>query len=845
MDKKNKKKTVIKRKSDESGEGEKKQKIMVNRKNVQEEKEKVEVVNQVVEVPVEQGQQIVHTGQLVEGNFEQPVFVNMKGEPVQLGPNTVILYEQSGNPSNFAFGGMWTMDSSGRIVMAETIYDVKGEPEEEGANFVQSNTEVTTLVATGTGAVRWLNQKYDFVVRKLQLNYDAGVKLLHSPTGCIQCVYLTTPSMQLAFNAVPQFLCIETGISTLIGEDLTWLLDTFKSCNPAWRQVRCVVCDPTKCQQAARAAARLCSAAGHTTQPTTHTTQPTTQPALSPHGELAARCKTYALALLRGDHTLTQLQVLKRSIIGTGAGTLRLWELLSRPNGAIAKLDSWLEADNYTNILHKNTYVPSIKLERLVTKFQNLVRNPLQLDEFVSIFFNVANQLENDRRTFALSRLRVSTSLHHLYSSPGCLIPDRLILHILQRGQPARERQADLRAQQATARERQADLRAQQATGEYQLTPSLLFPWVSYTRPFSSIFFNVANQLENDRRTFALSRLRFVSIFFNVANQLENDRRTFALSRLRVSTMLHHLYSSPGCLIPDRLILHILQRGQPARERQKDLRAQQATARERQADLRAQQATGEYHVTPNLYFLPVVSYTRLTVFGPPSSLQRWQTQLENDRRTFALSQLQGEYLRYTHTLLFSWDTETLKQSPTDTITQYAYNLMSHQTKKHSSAAICKYGTSTQECSCLFSKVFRLPCRHILMLTTELKVKTHIPFEPRWTVQHCLFGCENLNSATTNNTGAGSFLEQVVVEAEDAPRQTMQQSAVHQVGGVRQQQYVLATAGQPATPVSQVIFCGGGVGGVSGVSNVGGGAPVITSVLSAGGAVLTPHHSLHH
>lgn len=143
MDKKNKKKTVIKRKNDDTGDSEKKQKIMVSRKN--EEKEKVEVVNQVVEVPVEQGQQIVHTGQLVEGNFEQPVFVNMKGEPVQLGPNTVILYEQSGNPSNFAFGGMWTMDSSGRIVMAETIYDVKGEPEEEGANFVQSNTEVTTV----------------------------------------------------------------------------------------------------------------------------------------------------------------------------------------------------------------------------------------------------------------------------------------------------------------------------------------------------------------------------------------------------------------------------------------------------------------------------------------------------------------------------------------------------------------------------------------------------------------------------------------------------------------------------------------------------------------------------
>lgn len=40
---------------------------------------------------------------------------------------------------------------------------------------------------------------------------DAGVKLLHSASGCVQCVYLTTPTMQLAFNAVPQFLCIETG----------------------------------------------------------------------------------------------------------------------------------------------------------------------------------------------------------------------------------------------------------------------------------------------------------------------------------------------------------------------------------------------------------------------------------------------------------------------------------------------------------------------------------------------------------------------------------------------------------------------------------------------------------
>ncbi|XP_030034288.1 uncharacterized protein LOC115450415 isoform X2 [Manduca sexta] len=702
MDKKNKKKTVIKRKSDEPAEGDKK-KIMVNRKS--DEKDKVEVVNQVVEVPVE-GQQIVHTGQLVEGNFEQPVFVNMKGEPVQIGPNTVILYEQSGNPSNFAFGGMWTMDSSGRIVMAETIYDVKGEPEEENTNFVQANTEVSNqqveeqqttyqqyeisnnatveqqeyevaiienpttetpertepqvitteeqLVATGAAAVRWLNQKYDFVVRKLQLNYDAGVKLLHSESGCIQCVYLTTPSMQLAFNAVPQFLCIETGIefnsmiptvggggttsvkhnvtlflaedgngksvivsagiSTLIEDDLTWLFDTFKSCNPAWRQVRCVVCDPLKCQQTARVAfpsahvtcsvwqassacARLC----------VETARAARAPLDAPDAPaaIAARCKTYALALLRGEHTAAQLQALKRGIAGSGPTSQRLWDALARPLAPLHKFDTWLEADNYTNILHKG-------LERLVGKFQNLVRNAMQPDEFVSLFFNVANQLEDERRNFALSRLR--------------------------------------------------------------------------------------------------------------------------------------------------------------------------------------------------------------------------------------------------------DTETLKQSPTDTITQYAYNLMSHQTKlaqrclddragrRHSSAAICKYGTSTQECSCLFSKVFRLPCRHILMLTTELKVKTHIPFEPRWTVQHCLFGCET-NAQTANSTASGNvgtFMEQVVVE-DTQHRQNLQPAQqMHQVGGVRQQQYVLATPAQPATPVSQVIFCGGGgVNSVGGVGSVGGAAPVITSVLSAGGAVLTPHHTLHH
>lgn len=71
MDKKGKKKGAGKRKSDETADGDSKKKTMV-RKN-ESEKEKVEVVNQVVEVPVEQGQQIVHAGQIVEGNFEQPV----------------------------------------------------------------------------------------------------------------------------------------------------------------------------------------------------------------------------------------------------------------------------------------------------------------------------------------------------------------------------------------------------------------------------------------------------------------------------------------------------------------------------------------------------------------------------------------------------------------------------------------------------------------------------------------------------------------------------------------------------------------------------------------------------
>jgi hypothetical protein len=58
-----------------------------------------------------------------------------------------------------------------------------------------------------------LNATFDWSAAAVMyyLSTDAGVKLLHSPSGCIQCVYLTTPSMQLAFNAVPQFLCIETG----------------------------------------------------------------------------------------------------------------------------------------------------------------------------------------------------------------------------------------------------------------------------------------------------------------------------------------------------------------------------------------------------------------------------------------------------------------------------------------------------------------------------------------------------------------------------------------------------------------------------------------------------------
>ncbi|KPI99235.1 hypothetical protein RR46_05419 [Papilio xuthus] len=120
-----------------------------------------------------------------------------------------------------------------------------------------------------------------------------------------------------------------------------------------------------------------------------------------------------------------------------------------------------------------------------------------------------------------------------------------------------------------------------------------------------------------------------------------------------------------------------------------------------------------------------------------------------------------------------------------------------------------------------------------------EVKTHIPFEPRWTVQYCLFGCDTNSNATATTGSSGTFLEQVVVE--EGHRQAIQPQQIHAVGGVRQQQYVLATPGQPATPVSQVIFCGGGVGSVSGV---GGAAPVITSVLPAGGAVLTPHHTLH-
>lgn len=656
MDKKSKKKSVIKRKSDDSTEAEKKPKIMVNRTKVEEKEDKVEPVNQVIEVQAEQAQQIVHSGQLVEGSFEQPVFVNMKGEPVQLGPNTVILYEQNGNPANFAFGGMWTMDQSGRIVMAETIYDVKGEPEEESATFVHNTAEVNSqpaveessstfeqfelggsqtepeyevaiidnsnsqnndscgmvicnedqMITVGNSAIRWLNQKYEMVVRKLQLNYDAGVKLLHSPNGCTECIYLTTPSMQLAFNAVPQFLCIETGIefnsvmptmngqnhsikhtvtlfmaedgngksvivsagiSALIGTSLTWLLETFKSCNPAWRLVRCVLCDPLLPEEVSLQFPSAHVAAG---------VWQAVRAAKSLHSSLdAALLKTYALAALRAEHTHTQLHAIKRSILGTGPGTARLWDQLNRAGGAINKLDFWLEPENYTNILHKG-------LERLIIKLTSQIRREMSPEEFVSVLFSVSTQLEEDRRQFAISKLR--------------------------------------------------------------------------------------------------------------------------------------------------------------------------------------------------------------------------------------------------------DTESQKQSPTDTITQYAYNLMSHQTKlaqkclddkvgrKHSSAAIAKYGTSTQECSCLFSRVFKLPCRHILMLTTELKVKTHIPFEPRWTVQHCLFGCEQ-SSANAPAAGGSHYVEQVVLDSERQPVQQM-----HQMNTVRPQQYVLATPGQTSTPVSQVIFCGG--------------------VGSSGSAVLTPHH-IHH
>ncbi|CAK1597748.1 unnamed protein product [Parnassius mnemosyne] len=166
--------------------------------------------------------------------------------------------------------------------------------------------------------------------------------------------------MQLAFNAVPQFLCIETGIefnssmstvngsgtsrikhnvtlflaedgngksvivsagiSTLIGEDLTWLLDTFKSCNPAWRQVRCIVCDPTKSEQEVRAAfpgahitcsvwQASCAAARLCVETARREDSAAAALASLALDDVAARCKTYALALLRGDHTPAQLQV--------------------------------------------------------------------------------------------------------------------------------------------------------------------------------------------------------------------------------------------------------------------------------------------------------------------------------------------------------------------------------------------------------------------------------------------------------------------------------------------------------------------------------------------------------
>ncbi|KOB72336.1 putative SOF1 protein [Operophtera brumata] len=422
MDKKSKKKGVGKRKSDEPAEGDSSKKKIMVRKN-ESEKEKVEIVSQVVEVPVEQGQQIVHAGQIVEGNYEQP-----------LGPNTVILYEQNGNPSQFAFGGMWTMDNSGRIVMAETIYDVKGEPEEEGGNFVQNNAEVST---------------------EGQQEYEVAI--------------------------------IE---------------------NPPSESERA----------AARAAAVLCADTAR---------RDDTAP-LSRH-DIAARCKTYALALLRADHTPGQLQAdnytnILHKVHGTGAGTLRLWDLLTRPGGAVIKLDSWLEADNYTNILHKvhGTGAGTLRLWDLLTRPGGAV-------------IKLASWLEADNYTNILNKVHGTGAgtlrLWDLLTRPGGAGLERLLAKF------------------------QVSLRSEMQPDE------------------------------------------FVSLLFSVVSQLEDERRIFAVTRLR----------------------------------------------------------------------------------------------------------------------------------------YAYNLMSHQTKlaqkclddrggrRHSSAAICKYGTSTQECSCLFSKVFKLPCRHILMLTTELKV----------------------------------------------------------------------------------------------------------------------------
>lgn len=76
-------------------------------------------------------------------SYEQPVFVNAKGEPIQLAPDTVIVYDQSANSANF-FGSGLLVDANGRLIMTDAVYDVKQEERrfaDAGAQAEESDRE--------------------------------------------------------------------------------------------------------------------------------------------------------------------------------------------------------------------------------------------------------------------------------------------------------------------------------------------------------------------------------------------------------------------------------------------------------------------------------------------------------------------------------------------------------------------------------------------------------------------------------------------------------------------------------------------------------------------------------